>query len=123
MQNTGYAYFVESPRVIEDLMTPHPVERERRYEIAKTVRLAKIDYENFIRDMIADRQFILFKTYKLILFYVTNSRVFVGQFRLIDYLNQLVHSCDQKSARAACRVYLMVVFDTSPICVTSPETA
>ena len=58
MDRTGFAYFVESPRVIEDLMTPHPVERERRYEIAKTVRLAKIDYENFIRDMIADRQFI-----------------------------------------------------------------
>ena len=58
MQNTGYAFFVESPRIIEDLMTPHPVEQECQYEIAKTVRLAKIDYENFITDMIADRQFI-----------------------------------------------------------------
>ena len=58
MEKTGYAYFVESPRIVEDLMAPHPIERERRYEIAKTVKLAKIDYEDFITDMIADRQFI-----------------------------------------------------------------
>ena len=58
MQNSGYAYFVESPRVIEDLMVPHPFERELRYEIVKNVMLARIDYENFVTDMIADRQFI-----------------------------------------------------------------
>ena len=58
MENTGYAYFVESPRIIKDLMAPHPVERERLYEIVKTVKLAKIDYDNFITDMIADRYFI-----------------------------------------------------------------
>ena len=58
MEKTGYAYFVESPRVIEELKVPHPIEREQRYEIVKTVKLAKIDYENFITDMIADRQFI-----------------------------------------------------------------
>jgi len=58
MENTGYVFFVESPRIIEDLMTPHPVERERQYEVVKTVKLAKIDYDNFITDMIADRHFI-----------------------------------------------------------------
>ena len=58
MERTGYAYFVESPRIIEDLKAPHPIERELWYEIVKTVKLAKIDYENFITDMIADRQFI-----------------------------------------------------------------
>ena len=58
MEKTGYAYFVESPRIIEDLLAPHPIEQETKYEIAKTVKLAKIDYENFITDMIADRQFI-----------------------------------------------------------------
>ena len=58
MEKTASAYFVECPRIIEDLNVPHPIEREQRYEIVKTVKLAKIDYENFITDMIADRQFI-----------------------------------------------------------------
>ena len=58
MEKTGYAYFVESPRIIEDLLAPHPIEQETQYEIVKTVKLAKIDYENFITDMLADRQFI-----------------------------------------------------------------
>ena len=58
MKRTGYAFFVESPRIIEDLLAPHPIEQETQYEIVKTVKLAKIDYENFITDMIADRQFI-----------------------------------------------------------------
>ena len=58
MERTGFAYFVESPRIIEDLKGPYPIEQEMQYEIVKTVKLAKIDYENFITDMIADRQFI-----------------------------------------------------------------
>ena len=58
MDRTGFAYFVESPRIIEDLLAPHPIEQETQYEIVNTVKLAKIDYENFITDMIADRQFI-----------------------------------------------------------------
>ena len=58
MERTGYAFFVESPRIIEDLLAPHPIEQETQYEIVKTAKLAKIDYENFITDMIADRQFI-----------------------------------------------------------------
>ena len=58
MDRTGFAYFVESPRIIEDLLAPHPIEQETQYEIVKTVKLAKTDYENFITDMIADRQFI-----------------------------------------------------------------
>ncbi len=58
MEKTGFAYFVEGPRIIEDLKAPHPIEREQRYEIIKSVKLARIDYENFTTDMIADRQFI-----------------------------------------------------------------
>ena len=58
MERTGYAFFVESPRIIEDLLAPRPIEQETQYEIVKTVKLAKTDYENFITDMIADRQFI-----------------------------------------------------------------
>lgn len=58
MERTDFAYFVEGPRIIEDLKVPHPIEQETQYEIVKTAKLAKIDYENFITDMIADRQFI-----------------------------------------------------------------
>ena len=58
MKHGGYAYFVENPRILEDLIVPHPVEMERQFMVVKTVRLTKIDYENFITDMIADRQFI-----------------------------------------------------------------
>ena len=58
MERTDFAYFVERPRIIEDLKVPHPIEQETQYEIVKTAKLAKIDYENFITDMIADRQFI-----------------------------------------------------------------
>jgi hypothetical protein len=55
---TGSAYFVERPRTMADLSVPHPFERERLYEVVKTVKLARIDYENFITDLLADRQFI-----------------------------------------------------------------
>ena len=58
MERTDFAYFVEGPRIIEDLKVPHPIEHETQYEIVKTVKLAKIDYENYITDMIADLQFI-----------------------------------------------------------------
>ena len=58
MRYTGYAFFVMAPRVIEDLKIPHPIERERSFEVAKRIRLGAIDYENFITDMVADRQFI-----------------------------------------------------------------
>ena len=58
MPQTGYAYFVENPRVLADLMKLHLPEQERPFEVVKTVKLGTIDYENFITDMIADRQFI-----------------------------------------------------------------
>ena len=58
MEKAGMAYFVKAPHRIEDLRTPHPVEEERAYKVVKQVKLAKIDYENFITDMVADRQFI-----------------------------------------------------------------
>ena len=58
MKKTGRAYFVERPRVLEDLRVPHLIEQERMYEIVKTVTLSKTDYENFVTDMVADRQFI-----------------------------------------------------------------
>lgn len=58
MEQTGYAYFVRKPRVLEDLRKPHLLEQERPFAVAKTIKLRAIDYENFITDMVADRQFI-----------------------------------------------------------------
>ena len=58
MEAAGNAYFVKSPRRLEDLQALHLVKKERLFEIVKTVKLTKIDYENFVTDMLADRQFI-----------------------------------------------------------------
>ena len=58
MEISGKAYFVSDPRRIEDLTVLHLAEKERPFAVVKTVKLAKIDYENFITDMLADRQFI-----------------------------------------------------------------
>ena len=58
MDYYGYAYFVERPRRIEDLMVPHLIEKERPYRIVTSVQLSAIDYENFITDMLTDRQFL-----------------------------------------------------------------
>ena len=52
------AFFVERPHTIEDLMQPHLLAHERKYRIVKTIELGKLDYENFVTDMLADRQFI-----------------------------------------------------------------
>lgn len=54
----GTAFFVPRPRTIDDLISAHPTEAERRYEVVKVIRLAEIDYENFITDMLADRWFL-----------------------------------------------------------------
>ena len=58
MKRTGQAIFVAHPRTVDDLTVPHPIGRARPFEIVKTVTLSKIDYENFVTDMLADRQFI-----------------------------------------------------------------
>ena len=58
MDYFGYAYFAERPRRIEDLMVPHPIEKEHPFRIVTEIQLPAIDYENFITDMLADRQFI-----------------------------------------------------------------
>ena len=58
METTGYAYFVKRPRRIDDLLVPHLIEKERPYRIVTEIQLPAIDYENFITDMLADRQFI-----------------------------------------------------------------
>lgn len=55
---TGYAYFVKSPRVIDDLRVLHPASHETSYMVAKKIVLSKTDYQNFSLDLLADRQFI-----------------------------------------------------------------
>ena len=53
-----YAYFVDKPRTIDDLMQPHRVEAEHPFHIVKTIQLSGIDYANFITNMLADRSYI-----------------------------------------------------------------
>ena len=58
MEKSGSVCFIRYPRTIGDLMQPHLFEQEREYRIVKTIELGEMDYENFITDMLADRQFI-----------------------------------------------------------------
>ena len=58
MEYTGFAYFVEWPRRLEDLIIPHLAEEERPYRVAAEIRLSAMDYENFVTDLLADRQFL-----------------------------------------------------------------
>ena len=58
MGKTGTAFFADFPRILDDLKRPHLIDAERPYEIAATVTLGKIDYDNFCTDMLVDRQFI-----------------------------------------------------------------
>ncbi len=51
----GYAYFVQNPRRIGDLLRPHLPEKEWPYEVAASVALSNLDYENFTQDMTVDR--------------------------------------------------------------------
>ncbi len=57
-ENKMKAFFIHNPRRIEDLRKPHLIEEEYECEIVKKIELTSIDYENFITDMYADRQFI-----------------------------------------------------------------
>lgn len=58
MEKTERAYFVDFPRRMEDLRVLHDTNAEQDYEIVATAKLRTMDYENFITDMVADRQFI-----------------------------------------------------------------
>ena len=58
MNRTGRAFFVDFPRIMEDLKALHDINAEQDFEIVATVKLGAIDFENFVTDMVADRQFI-----------------------------------------------------------------
>lgn len=57
MNQEGTAYFVYSPRTISDLFQPHDLRSEKPYRVVHTVSLSAMSYENFITDMLADREF------------------------------------------------------------------
>ena len=46
------------PRTVSDLSIGTGDGKWREYRIVKTVRLSRMDYENFTTDLLADRQFI-----------------------------------------------------------------
>lgn len=52
------AYFVDRPRTILDLRVPYPADAAQEYEIVRTIILSGLEYENFMWDMLADREFI-----------------------------------------------------------------
>ncbi len=56
--NKQCAFFVRYPRRMNDLMTPHPLEAEKPFQIIEEVKLSHIDYENFSEDLLADRAFL-----------------------------------------------------------------
>ena len=58
MSHNETAYFVYSPRTISDLIQPHDLIDEKPYRFVHTVSLSAMSYENFITDMLADRQFL-----------------------------------------------------------------
>lgn len=52
------ARFVFRPRTAENLTIRNPEGKWMEYRIVKTITLNRVDYENFITDLLADRQFI-----------------------------------------------------------------
>ena len=58
MNSLGYAYFIQHPRIVEDLLVLHDVQDEQPYEIVREIRLQTIDFDNFTADLTVERQYI-----------------------------------------------------------------
>ena len=58
MEISGYAFFLQRPRRIKDLLRPHLLEKEKAFTIVQTISLSRIDFENFTSDMTVDREWI-----------------------------------------------------------------
>lgn len=58
MDNRNIAFFTERPRRYLDLFLPHFLSKEQEFIIAKRIYLSDIDYENFISDMLVEREYI-----------------------------------------------------------------
>lgn len=54
----GYAYFLRRPGRLEDLRALHPLDAERPYRVAAELFLGDMDFENFVTDLYADRDFL-----------------------------------------------------------------
>ena len=52
------AYFLYRPRRFSELSVPHLLEEEHPYTIVDEVKLSRIDFENFAKDLLADRAFL-----------------------------------------------------------------
>ena len=58
MDRHGYAYFIQHPRIMEDLLVLHDVQDEQPYKIVKEIRLQAMDFDNFTTDLTVERQYI-----------------------------------------------------------------
>lgn len=57
--STGRAIFTPHPRTAEELKGPYQANAiELDYQILKVIRLDRINYENFITDMVVSRSFL-----------------------------------------------------------------
>ena len=52
------AYFLYRPRRISELSAPHLLEEEHPYTVVDEIKLSHIDFENFEKDLLADRAFL-----------------------------------------------------------------
>ena len=52
------AWFVRRPGILAELRAVHPLDEERPYRVAAEVTLGDMDFQNFITDLYADREFI-----------------------------------------------------------------
>ena len=58
MEKRQTAHFFYRPRRVSELSAPHLMEEEHPYTIVGEVTLSHIDYENFTKDLLADRAFL-----------------------------------------------------------------
>ena len=56
MKRTGAAGFLAHPRTLDEVLANNS--KLRPYTIVKTISLGKIDYENFVSDLLVSRDFL-----------------------------------------------------------------
>ncbi len=54
----GRAWFVRRPRDLDALRALHPLDAERPYRVAAELFLEEMDFQNFLTDLYADRDFL-----------------------------------------------------------------
>lgn len=54
----NFAFFVEHPRKIDELIKPHDIRDEKQFEVVKQIVLSHMDYENFVTDMLVQRDYL-----------------------------------------------------------------